>query len=207
MKGWYGNSQRHSLASKGISTKNLHNPINKEPWRESNIIEFIDEVPIDWLWQFREYDRGQEPDNPYALFPNDDEETVRQWVSAIVKEERKTIKNLKKDIMENGLKSPLLLLVGMSDGKVSLGEGNHRIKALKELGYKKVPVTVVRYKNVGNGIIYDMPAVTNTHYFPGNAKPTNVFPDLDGYKVHPGLGERDWIDKKVMRHELERAKI
>ena len=40
-----------------------------------------------------------------------------------------TIQDLKDDIMENGLQTPLQLHVGRDDGRVILGEGNHRIIA------------------------------------------------------------------------------
>jgi sulfur carrier protein ThiS len=51
------------------------------------------------------------------------------------------IKKLKESIKKDGLKEPLELVIN-SQGAVVLAEGNHRFQALKELGYKEIPVIV-----------------------------------------------------------------
>lgn len=53
---------------------------------------------------------------------------------------RERIDDLKKDIKKNGLKESLIM--AYQNGEVSIIEGNHRIQALKELGYKEVPITL-----------------------------------------------------------------
>ena len=48
---------------------------------------------------------------------------------------------LKENIRKNGLKDRLWV-VPNGDGTYRLVEGNHRIKALRELGWKEIPVMV-----------------------------------------------------------------
>jgi len=60
-------------------------------------------------------------DRNIALFGN---YTMKSWY------------NFLKDIAENGLREPILLT---QDGSEII-EGNHRVQALRQLGYKKVPV-------------------------------------------------------------------
>ena len=45
---------------------------------------------------------------------------------------------MKKSIQERGLDEPLIMFY--DEGKASIIEGNHRLEALRELGYKEVPV-------------------------------------------------------------------
>jgi ParB-like chromosome segregation protein Spo0J len=49
--------------------------------------------------------------------------------------------SLKQDILKNGLKESLWV-VPNGDGTYKLVEGVHRIKALRELGWKKIPCMV-----------------------------------------------------------------
>lgn len=51
---------------------------------------------------------------------------------------RERINELKEDIRKNGLKEALIMFY--NDGEASIIEGNHRIQALKELGYTEVPI-------------------------------------------------------------------
>lgn len=184
LKGWYGNKQAHSLASKGIRTKNT--------WKNSQAYEdgLVGEVPIDWLWQFRNKKRGEMP-------PNWDDLKVREKYEGReleAKNERENIERIKKDILENGLISPLHLVVGKDDERVSLEEGNHRLVALKELGYEKVPIIVYISEFTFSGIEY-FTDVQKTKYFPSRANPINVFPDLKGYTPEPRLQKRDWKEE------------
>ena len=48
---------------------------------------------------------------------------------------------LKKDIVKNGLKQPLQLLSN-PDGTYRIDDGVHRIKALRELGWKLIPAMI-----------------------------------------------------------------
>ena len=49
--------------------------------------------------------------------------------------------DLKKDIIKNGLKCPLQLLPN-GDGTYRIDDGVHRIKALRELGWKFIPAMI-----------------------------------------------------------------
>lgn len=189
MKGWYGNKYKHSLASRGIKIGG----INKETWRESyNAKEgLVSEVPIDWLWQFR-HERGQLPSN-YDNWSVEEKQSIEDIKDEVIKSERDNIDRLKIDISENGLKSPLILEAGR-DGRVHLGEGNHRLVALKELGYEKVPVIVIPYEFTLGGIEY-FTDVQKTIRFPSPANPLNVFPDLEGYTIHPMLQKWDYKEE------------
>ncbi len=59
-----------------------------------------------------------------AMFGN---YTMEEWYSFV------------KDIAENGLKNPIFLDKD-EYGDYKISEGNHRVQALKQLGYDKVPV-------------------------------------------------------------------
>lgn len=47
---------------------------------------------------------------------------------------------LKKSIQEQGLDEPLILSFDPETSKIKLGEGNHRLEALRQLGYTNAPV-------------------------------------------------------------------
>ena len=54
------------------------------------------------------------------------------------------INELKQDISSNGLNEPLILSFDPQQNLVNLGEGNHRTKALSEMGYTHAPVRGLR---------------------------------------------------------------
>ena len=89
----------------------------KKDWKD------VEEVPIKWIAQFREYDKSglRNPEN---------------------------VEVLKESIKKKGLEEPLMLVVSPTEKKASLGEGNHRLVALEELGVKKVPVRLWIVKKV-----------------------------------------------------------
>lgn len=51
------------------------------------------------------------------------------------------VADLIKDIQKNGLTQPLQL-ISNGDDTYEIDDGNHRLKALKQLGWKKVPAMV-----------------------------------------------------------------
>jgi ParB-like chromosome segregation protein Spo0J len=51
------------------------------------------------------------------------------------------IESLKIDILKNGLKQPIQL-ISKGDGTYKLDDGVHRLKALKELGWKEIPAMI-----------------------------------------------------------------
>jgi len=88
------------------------------------------------------------------------------------------------------LKEPLLLTVGKDSGTAKLGEGNHRLARLKELGYTHVPVRVIIGKEWGK----ELPNSTRTdllpkagEYFKGDAAPSEVFKDAPVHKEQPKM--------------------
>ena len=79
----------------------------------------IYDVPVDFMWKYREFDRCGE-DNLYG----DD-----------------YIEQLTKDIKENGIKIPITLQIDGNKGLIV--EGNHRLCISMKLGMKTIPVKVV----------------------------------------------------------------
>ena len=69
----------------------------------------------------------------YAMVPI--EKIINQFVLNV------DCEKLKKDIEENGLKQPLQLLPN-PDGTYRIDDGVHRIKALRELGWKWIPAMI-----------------------------------------------------------------
>lgn len=75
----------------------------------------IYDVPVEFMWKYREFDRCGE-DNLYG----DD-----------------YIERLTKDIKENGIKTPIQLQI--DSGKALIVEGNHRLCIAIKLGFKNYP--------------------------------------------------------------------
>jgi hypothetical protein len=75
-------------------------------------------VPVDIIWEYREFDRCG-ADNIKG---------------------KEYLESLTKDIEENGIKTPIKLQVDA--GKALVIEGNHRLCIAKKLGFKTVPVQV-----------------------------------------------------------------
>ena len=55
------------------------------------------------------------------------------------------VEKLKEDIKENGLLNPLEIVWWWNSDSLGVHHGNHRIFALKELGWKKVPCNLRVY--------------------------------------------------------------
>ena len=85
----------------------------------------IYEVPVEFMWQYREFDRCGS-DNLYG-----DE----------------YIERLTKDIKENGIKRPITLQIDGGYGLIV--EGNHRLCIAIKLGFATIPVKVV-YNTFGS---------------------------------------------------------
>jgi len=91
---------------------------NKYQDPEYKKIMDIYDVPVDFMWQYREFDRCG-IDNLYG------DEYIQQ---------------LTQDIKENGIKTPIKLYV--DNGKALIVEGNHRLCIAIKLGLKTIPVQV-----------------------------------------------------------------
>jgi hypothetical protein len=89
-----------------------------------------------------------------------------------------SIPDLKASIQKQGLDEPLILSFDPETKRIKLGEGNHRLKALKQLGYTRVPVRAVRsyvedskfpqvsFKPSTDPILKD--------YYPADMKPSDI---------------------------------
>jgi len=93
---------------------------------------------------------------------------------------REEMEALKKDIQENGLNNPLIVNVGADSRTAKLGEGNHRLQALKELGYTHAPVRISVGQKWGSelnnsGLIDGLLIPEKGKYFKSEAKPSEVF--------------------------------
>jgi len=91
------------------------------------------------------------------------------------------IEKLKKEIIDaGGLKEEILIVVGKNDRTVSVGEGNHRVMAAKELGYKYLPTRAAVQRGTHGSISNprtDLIPLAD-EYFPADAKPSDVLRDL-----------------------------
>lgn len=93
-----------------------------------NLAPFITYVDVDLLDNYKEFDRRAYP----------------------IKGEH-YLDELKAKIKTDGIIYPLALSYGVEDGRLSIGEGNHRLAIAKELGIKQVPVYVKLYRKNGKG--------------------------------------------------------
>lgn len=94
----------------------IHPKYNDEEYRKA--MDIFD-VPVDFLWQYREFDRCGK-DNIYG------DEYIEQFTNYI---------------KENGITKPIILTVDTGKGLIT--DGNHRLCIAKKLGFKTVPVEVV----------------------------------------------------------------
>lgn len=88
--------------------------------RQHRIFMEMYDVPVDFLWEYREFDRCDEEDN---IKGND------------------YINRLTDDIKANGIKQPITLQI--YGGLALIDEGNHRLCIAKKLGLKTVPVKII----------------------------------------------------------------
>jgi hypothetical protein len=96
---------------------------------------------------------------------------------------RNPIDELRDDIAKNGLQSPLTLSVGKESRTAELGEGNHRLAAIRELGYTHAPTRTVVGRNWGSqkGYNVDEDLIPRAgEYFSADARPSDVFRSLAG---------------------------
>lgn len=84
-------------------------------WQEGSYSRFAEELPIDFLNKYKGNTLG-----------------------------KTDIEALKKSIQERGIDEPLILSFDPETNKIKLGEGNHRLEALRQLGYENAPVRAYR---------------------------------------------------------------
>jgi hypothetical protein len=80
-------------------------------------------VPVSYLNQIKEFDRGE----------------------MFISFDFKNFDEMEKEIFENGIKYPLFIGYSVSDKKVLLIEGNHRLVLANKLNIKYLPALVVRH--------------------------------------------------------------
>jgi len=114
-----------------------------------NFEEYIEYVPTQALWEFREYDR-----------PLDDEYTA----------------DLAKHIKTYGIRSPIILEYNVDTGQVHIGEGNHRLKIALEQGLEAVPVRVYTSRRQGKnyGMVPEPYPPDQFDYVPQHLKPSDI---------------------------------
>ena len=95
------------------------------------------------------------------------------------------VAKIKEDIRKNGIKSPLIINVGKKSRTAELGEGNHRLAALAQLGFTHAPARVVVGREWGKrklqpkGIADDIIPQPD-QFFSEDSAPSQVFKSLAG---------------------------
>jgi hypothetical protein len=107
-------------------------------------------------------------------------EVPAHWLSKFqgnsLRRDSSEMKEFAEKLKEEGLKDPVMIIIGQEDRRVSIGEGNHRTFAFIEAGLDKVPARVVRQRTNSGGVYYDkMERVPQYDYFKADASPEEVF--------------------------------
>lgn len=147
----------------GVAIEAMKAPQRNEKGLIGSYKDFVEDIPIDWLSKL--------PGNKLRM-------------------NKKEIKALADDIKQNGLSEPLMINVGKDSRTAELGEGNHRLEALKQLGYTHAPTRVMVGKNWGKekGGNYDTDLLPKSgEYFSSDAKPSSVFKSLNADSSKPGV--------------------
>jgi hypothetical protein len=130
-----------------------------DAWKSDNHAKDVEMVPISFLQQIREWDRRAEPRNSHEEF-----------------------EALKNDIAVHGIRHPLIINYDPKTGHALLGEGNHRLAILEELGQTHAPARVGRSGTIGDNPrarkLSGAVRVTNSHVG-AELKPSDVFYDYD----------------------------
>jgi len=132
-------------------------------WGDSwkNYKGLVDDVPVEWLSKLK----GNE-------FRMTDEQ----------------LDALAEDIKANGLHEPLILSVGKDSRTALLGEGNHRLEALRRAGFTHAPARVIVGREYGKGrpSMHDDLVPQPGEYFTSDAAPEKVFRSLAPAKADGG---------------------
>lgn len=106
-----------------------------------------------------------------------------------LRRDKSEMREFANQLLEEGLKDPVMMIIGQQDRRVSIGEGNHRTFAHLYAGLDYVPVRVSRQqKNEGGMTVYydKMSAVPKDDYFKADASPEEVF---DTFYDHSDIPE------------------
>ena len=155
--------------------KNFPQTHEKSPYFEAGKVSL---VPVHWLKKFQ--------GNP-------------------LRRDEKEMKEFKEQLMKEGLKDPVYIMVGRDDRRVSVGEGNHRMNAFIDMGMDYVPARVATYRtNSGHySQFYDkMSRVPVNDYYSADANPKEVF---DTMYDHGSLTAMD--EKALNKLQFESVKL
>jgi hypothetical protein len=118
----------------------------------------VENVPIEWLQNLpgNELRHGEDRINQYA-----------------------------QSILDNGLSDPLIINVGKNTGTAKLGEGNHRLEAMRRAGFTHIPARVAVGSRYGSDLLprsnfRDDLIPQAEEYFSADAPPSSVFKSLKG---------------------------
>jgi len=88
-----------------------------------------------------------------ALYDTEELTKFREYDKEDLRRDDASFEELKADIKENGIKEELIIFFGRN-GKVHIGEGNHRHQIALELGIDKIPVRFIFWRNVEGNSSY-----------------------------------------------------
>ena len=171
---------------KKISPERTPYPIGEGKWQSpyaTNTWDYVgkhvEDVPIDWL--------SKMPGNDLRI-------------------PRTDIDELAESIKREGIHEPLIVNVGKETGTAHLGEGNHRLEALRRAGYTHAPVRVNVGRQYGN-YDYSGDLIPKAgEYFSADAKPSSVFKSLQTVPVEPtpasSPSETSFLNKPVSRRAV-----
>lgn len=115
-----------------------------------NLLEYVELCSVNEIEKFREFNRNDE----FSL---------------------KKKSEIKKDILENGIKESLIIEYSSTDKKALLTEGNHRLDVIKDLDLKYYPVRVITTNNkLPKGIPVTGYNPKKHGFIPYNLKPSQI---------------------------------
>jgi len=98
--------------------------------------------------------------NP-AVYPTEELSPFREYTKEKLRrlkpDSKLSYDELKEDIKRNGIKDPLMIFIGL-DGRVKIGEGNHRHQIALELGLEKIPVRFIFSRRARGGVMITKPS-------------------------------------------------
>jgi hypothetical protein len=124
-------------------------------WVKDSYGDIAEPMPISTLKKYREYDRAAKP--------------------------MTDLQPLKDDILQNGIKEPLILTYNPTKSSVLLEEGNHRLAAAEQLvseghhQFENLPVRVSRVAGEQGGKGVSVPAVEWEDHVNADLRPSEVF--------------------------------
>ena len=141
---WYKQSMRgYYEVTPGMSISDVAKKWALEGERPMNHDEVVIDYPIEEIWPYREFEYSEDaPENlrkglAYPFY-EEGSKTERQQEHL---EGLEKFRAMKQYMREYGFdrRSPILMVIG-KDGKVNVGEGNHRLAAAAAVGLDTVPV-------------------------------------------------------------------